>query len=119
MHDFLLSEFSSSDEATLEKSSIGNIPDDAMSLSSLSSNNERIVENDPNKIIPQYLPLPNYPQEYYCPSQFNNYGYQHNYIYPSYPFYPNLPSTRFHGESELQHDKHGDENLPAKLKKYE
>lgn len=121
MHDSLHSDISSSDdEAMLGKSPKGNTPDDAMSLSSLSSRDEKIVENDPN-IPPQYLPpLPNYPpQAYYCPPQFtNHYGYQ--YIpYPSnYPYGPPFPRPDFYEpEPPSIHDRHENSNLPAELKK--
>ncbi|XP_016656349.1 histone-lysine N-methyltransferase SETD1B-A [Acyrthosiphon pisum] len=118
MHDSLHSDISSSDdEFMLGLSPKGNTPDDAMSLSSLSSRDEKIVENDPN-IPPQYPPLPNYPpQGYYYPSQFNNhYGYQYFPYPPNYPYGPPLPRTEFY-EPELPRDRHENENFPAELKK--
>lgn len=120
MHDSLHSDIESSDdELILDKSP--NTPDDAMSLSSLSSNDEKIVENDPN-IQPQsqYPPLLNYPpQGYYYPPQFNNhYGYQY-FPYPhSYPYGPPLPRTDFY-EQEPPRDRHENKNYPAELRKYD
>lgn len=120
MHASLHSDISSSDdEIILGVSSKGNTPDDAMSLSSLSSNDERIVENDPN--IPAHYPsLSNYPQQgYYYPPQFNNnYGYQYFPYPPSYPYGPPLPRVNYY-EPEPPIDRHENKNLPAELKKYE
>jgi len=118
MHDSLHSDISSSDdELMLGKSSKGNTPDDAMSLSSLSSNDEKIVENDPN--IPQYPPLPNYPpQGYYYPPQFtNHYGYQYLPYPLNYSYGPPLPRADFY-EPEPPRDRHENKNLPAELRKY-
>jgi len=120
MHDSLHSDISSSDdEFMLGSSPKGNTPDDAMSLSSLSSRDEKIVENDPN-IPPQYPPLPNYPpQGYYYPPQFNShYGYQYFPYPPNYPYGPPLPRAEFY-EPELPRDRHENKNLPAELRKYE
>lgn len=120
MHDSLHSDISSSDdEIMLGKSPKGNTPDDAMSLSSLSSRDEKIVENDPNIIPPQYPPLPNYhPQGYYYPQPFNNhYGYQYFPYPPNYPYGPPLPRPDF-CEPEPLRDRHENRNLPAELKKY-
>jgi len=119
MHDSLHSDISSSDdEFMLGSSPKGNTPDDAMSLSSLSSRDEKIVENDPN-IPPQYPPLPNYPpQGYYYPPQFNNhYGYQYFPYPPNYPYGPPLPRAGFY-EPELPRDRPENKNFPAELRKY-
>lgn len=119
MHDSLHSDISSSDdEFMLGSSPKGNTPDDAMSLSSLSSRDEKIVENDPN-IPPQYPPLPNYPpQGYYYPPQFNNhYGYQYFPYPPNYPYGPPLPRAEFY-EPEVPRDRHENKNYPAELRKY-
>ncbi|XP_060864602.1 histone-lysine N-methyltransferase SETD1B-A-like isoform X1 [Metopolophium dirhodum] len=118
MHDSLHSDISSSDdEFMLGSSPKGNTPDDAMSLSSLSSRDEKIVENDPN-IPPQYPPLPNYPpQGYYYPPQFNNhYGYQYFPYPPNYPYGPPLPRAGFY-EPELPRDRPENKNFPAELRK--
>lgn len=121
MHDSLHSDISSSDdEAMLGKSPKGNTPDDAMSLSSLSSRDEKIVENDPNILPIQYPPLPNYPPHgYYYPPQFNNhYGYQY-FPYPhGYPYGPPMPRVDFY-EPEPPRDRHENKNWPAELRKYE
>jgi len=121
MHDTLHSDISSSDDETmLDRSSKGNTPDDAMSLSSLSSRDEKIVENDPN-IIPQYPPLPNYPpQTYYYPSHFNNhYGYQYFPYMPNYSYGVQLPQMNFHEpEPEPPRDKHDSKTLSTEVQKY-
>lgn len=116
MHDSLHSDISSSDdEFMLGSSPKGNTPDDAMSLSSLSSRDEKIVENDPN-IPPLYPPLPNYPPRgYYYPPQFNHYGYQYFPYHPNYPYGPPLPSTEFY---PLEQPRDRPKNYPAELRKY-
>lgn len=111
---------SSDDEVMLDRSYKGNTPDDAMSLSSLSSRDEKIVENDPN-ILPQYPPLPNYPpQAYYYPPQFNNhYAYQYFPYTPSFSYGVPLPQTNFYElEPEPPRDRHENKNFPAEIKKY-
>lgn len=119
MDNSLHSDISSSDdEAMLEQSSKGNTPDDAMSLSSLSSRDEKIVENDPN-ILPQFPPLPSYPpQGYYYSPQFNNhYGYQYFPYPPTYSYGHPMPRTGFY-EPEPPRDRHENKNFPAELRKY-
>jgi len=109
MHDSLHSDISSSDgEFMLGSSPKGNTSGDAMSLSSLSSCDEKIVENEPN-IPPQYPPLSNYhPQGYYYPVQFNPLNY---------PYGPPLPRAELY-EPELPRDKPENKNFAAELKKY-
>lgn len=117
VHNSLHSDSSSSDEdVMLETNAKGTTPDDAMSLSSLSSN-EGIVENDPN-ILSQYPPLSNYPpQGYYYSSQFNSqFGYQYFPYVPNYPYGPPLPRTNFY-EPEPPRDKQENKNLPVELSK--
>jgi len=114
IHDSLHNDISSSDdEFMLGSSSKGNTPD-TMRLSSLSSCDDKVVENDPN--IP---PLPNFPpQGYYDPSQFNNhYGYQYFQCPPNYQYDPPLPRAQSY-EPELLCDRPGNKNFPAELKKY-
>lgn len=125
MHDSLHSDISSSDdEAMLGKSPKGNTPDDAMSLSSLSSRDEKIVENDPNILPPQYPPLPNYPPHgphgYYYQPQFNNhYGYQY-FPYPhNFPYGPPLPRAEYYEPEPLRDRHEHKKNWPAELRKYE
>jgi len=121
VHDSLHSDISSSDdEAMLDRSLKGNTPDDAMSLSSLSSRDEKIVENDPN-ILPQYPPFPNYPpQAFYYPPQFNNhYGYQYFPYAPSYSYGGHLLQRHFYEpEPEPPRDRHENKNFPAEIRKY-
>lgn len=117
VHNSLSDISSSDDELMLGKSP--NTPDDAMSLSSLSSRDDKIVENDHN-IPSQFPPLPNYPpQGYYYPPQFNNhYGYQYFPYTPNYPYGPPLPREDFY-EQEPPRDRHENKNYPAELRKYE
>lgn len=105
-----------SDE-NLSKTSLGeNTPDDIISLSSLSSSDEEIIEN--NSFIPQCAKLPNYLPSGYRAPQFNFlYGYQYFPHPPNYPGGPPSLSANSYKSKPL-YDRHKNENLLAELKKY-
>lgn len=114
MHESPNCNISFSDENLLGKSSERNIPDGAMSLSTLPFHDEEIIEND--TILPQYTKLPNNPP--YCPSQFNNnYCYQYFQFSPSHYCDPPLLSANY-CKSKPLHDRCKNENLSAEIKKY-